>query len=251
MRIVNLSEISRFRRQVSGMEVHQPIADSSTGFGDTPKRSFCEFVKSSMDNSQKCDDFATPSKRARTLGSDSGSHHAEESSGNLDQCDKSISFNHGMLDTLNYDKSIFDGSLHKCTRSGWAVEDNSNRTFSLFEKSLTNNDAGFNPITGPPAGATSELIDLILTDTEGYDEASLCSDSEQHCDRDSELIFIRNSSNRPLSTPSGVFPESKPISDEKSNEIIYDTCFGFASPTPHSCMICTHISDRSAFAIML
>ena len=142
------------------MELHQPIADSNTGFADTPKRSFRELTKCLSDNHQQYDDFGNPSKRARTLGSDIGSPRAEHPSGELDQCDESIAANHGMLDLLNYDMGIYDGSFPEYPMSGWLFGDNSDNSFFPFGQSFANNAATFDPIAGRFAGATSEIASL-------------------------------------------------------------------------------------------
>lgn len=219
------------------MELHQPIADSYTGFADTPKRSFRELTKCLSDNHQQYDDCGNPSKRARTLGSDIGSPHAEHPSGELDPCDESIAANHGMLDSLNYDMGIYDGSFPEYLMSGWLFEDNSDNSFFPFGQSFANNAATFDPIAGRFAGATSEIVDLTLPDAEGFDGVTSCSDLEQPSDKDGGFTSTQNSPDTPLSTPDGGISESKPTADDKRSETMHDTCFGYARPTHHICMI--------------
>ncbi|KAF5857340.1 hypothetical protein ETB97_005918 [Aspergillus alliaceus] len=223
------------------MEQHQPIADSNTGFADTPKRNFGELTECLSDNHQQYGDFGNPSKRARTLGSDIGSPRAdpaEHSSGDLDQHDESIAANHGMLDSLSYDMGIDDGSFPECPMmGGWPFEENFDSSFSLFGQSLANNAAGFDPIAGRLAGATSEMVDLTLPDAEVFDGATSCSDPEQPSNKDGDFTSTHNSPETPLSTPDRGISESKPTADDKRSETIHDTCFGYASPIHNSGMI--------------
>lgn len=203
------------------MEIRQLIADSNTDFADTPKRDFHELSKYLSDEYQQCDDFGTPSKRARTLGSDNGSHHEEPFSDELDQRDKSIAANRGMLDSPSYNMGINYEGFPEYPMSGWGFEDN-------FDGGLT--------------GVTSEIVDLTLPDAEGFDGVSLCS--IQPSDKDGVFTSTHNSPDTPLSAPDGEMSQSKPTSDNKSSETIQDTCFGYASSTHHSCLIITHINDR-------
>lgn len=223
------------------MELHQPITDSNTGFADTPERNLHGSVEFLSDSHRQCDDFGNPSKRARTLGSDSRSHHAEEFSGELDQRDESTAANHGILDSLNYDMSIDDGGLPEYPVSGWAFEDNFDNSPFLFGQPLANNTAGFNPIAERLAGDTSEIFDLTLPNAEEFNEATPCSNPTQSSDKDGVFTSTHNSPDTPLSTPDGGISESKQMFDEKHSETIHDTCFGYASLTHPSCLIFTLI----------